>query len=126
VTGGAGFIESHVAEYLLNRGHEVRVVNLASGKCGNIPNEDAILRGRHQGRRAEIFQDLVPEVLCYQAAQMDVRRSVCEPHFDAEGQQRSVGHPPRLREVRRARLSGQASSPPREGPSTASDGVSGR
>ena len=63
VTGGAGFIESHVEEYLLRRGHEVRVVNLASGKCGNIPNEDAILRGRHQGRCAEIFQDLVPEVL---------------------------------------------------------------
>jgi hypothetical protein len=31
-------------------------------------------------------------VLCYQAAQMDVRRSMCEPNFDAEGQQRGVGH----------------------------------
>jgi UDP-glucose 4-epimerase len=85
LSGGAGFIGSHVAEHLLERGHEVAVVdNLSSGKRENIPQgarfyETDILSGC-----AEVFEDFGPEVLSHQAAQMDVRRSVREPNFDAE------------------------------------------
>jgi UDP-glucose 4-epimerase len=85
LSGGAGFIGSHVAEHLLERGHEVAVVdNLSSGKRENIPQgarfyETDILSGC-----AQVFEDFGPEVLSHQAAQMDVRRSVREPHIDAE------------------------------------------
>lgn len=49
ITGGAGFIGSHLAEELLNRGHEVWAVdNLATGSLGNI----AHLRGRLRGHAA--------------------------------------------------------------------------
>jgi UDP-glucose 4-epimerase len=85
LSGGAGFIGSHVAEHLLERGHEVAVVDdLSSGKRENIPQgarfyETDILSGC-----AEVFEDFRPELLSHQAAQMDVRRSVHEPTFDAE------------------------------------------
>lgn len=87
VTGGAGFIGSHVAEYLLGRGHEVAVLDdLSTGKRHNVPegagfHEKDIRSGRDL---AGVFGAFRPEVLCHQAAQMDVRRSVREPDFDAE------------------------------------------
>ncbi len=85
LTGGAGFIGSHVADHLLARGHEVAVLDdLSSGKKENIP-EGAIFYERDiRDGCAEVFAKFGPEVLCHQAAQMDVRRSVREPDFDAE------------------------------------------
>jgi UDP-glucose 4-epimerase len=84
VTGGAGFLGSHVAKDLLARGHEVAVVDdLSSGHRSNVP-EGARFWERDIGCGcADIFEDFRPEVLSHQAAQMDVRRSVREPVLDA-------------------------------------------
>jgi len=85
VTGGAGFIGSHVAEHLLERGHEVAVVdNLSTGKRGNVPGEASFYETDIRTGCADVFEDFRPEVLSHQAAQMDVRRSVREPDFDAD------------------------------------------
>jgi UDP-glucose 4-epimerase len=85
LTGGAGFIGSYVAEHLLQRGHEVAVVdNLSTGRRENIPKGAEFYEADIRSGCAEIFRDFEPEALGHQAAQMDVRRSVTEPDFDAE------------------------------------------
>ena len=85
VTGGAGFIGSHVAEQLLVRGHEVTIVdNLSSGKRENVPEGARFYEADVRSGCKEVFKDFEPEALCHQAAQMDVRRSVREPDFDAD------------------------------------------
>ena len=84
LTGGAGFIGSHVAEHLLDRGHEVLVVDaLSSGKRENVPEGARFSEEDIRSGCKEIFQEFRPEGLCHQAAQLDVRRSVREPDFDA-------------------------------------------
>jgi UDP-glucose 4-epimerase len=85
LTGGAGFIGSHVAGDLLGRGHEVAVVDdLSAGRRENIPGGAQFYEADIRSGCGEIFEAFEPEVLCHQAAQMDVRRSVREPDFDAE------------------------------------------
>ncbi len=85
LTGGAGFIGSHVAERLLARGHQVDVVdNLSSGKRENVPEGARFCEEDIRSGCEGVFRDFRPEVLCHQAAQMDVRRSVLEPDFDAD------------------------------------------
>jgi UDP-glucose 4-epimerase len=85
VTGGAGFIGSHVVDHLLGRGHDVAVVdNLSTGKRGNVPEEARFYEVDIRTGCSEVFEDFRPEVVSHQAAQMDVRRSVREPDFDAE------------------------------------------
>ncbi len=85
VTGGAGFIGSHVAEHLLDRGHEVAVVDdLSSGKHENVPEGVELYVHDVRSGCAEVLREFQPEALSHQAAQMDVRRSVREPDFDAE------------------------------------------
>jgi UDP-glucose 4-epimerase len=87
VTGGAGFIGSHVADALVERGDDVWVLdNLASGKPENI-NEHALvveadIRDAAAVERA--FADARPEVCFHLAAQADVRVSIARPAFDAE------------------------------------------
>ena len=85
LTGGAGFVGSHVADQLLARGHEVTIVDdLSSGKKENIPDGTTFYEQDIRDGCAEIFEEFEPDVLCHQAAQMDVRRSVREPDFDAD------------------------------------------
>src|SRR5215213_473687 len=85
LTGGAGFIGSHVAERLLGCGHEVAVVDdLSSGKRENVPDGAVFYEADVRSGCAEVFEEFGPEALCHQAAQMDVRRSVREPDFDAD------------------------------------------
>ncbi|MCA1737777.1 MAG: NAD-dependent epimerase/dehydratase family protein, partial [Actinobacteria bacterium] len=84
LTGGAGFIGSHIAEHLLARGHEVAIVdNLSTGKKENVPEGARFYERDIREGCAEVFEDFAPQALCHQAAQMDVRRSVREPDFDA-------------------------------------------
>jgi UDP-glucose 4-epimerase len=80
VTGGAGFIGSHVVEALLARGDDVTVIdNLASGKRENVPRAARLIE--HDIR--EPF-DLDAEVLFHLAAQADVRVSIEDPAYDAQ------------------------------------------
>lgn len=86
VTGGAGFIGSHLAEAFLADGHEAAVLdNLSSGRRENVPKG---ARFYHADIRdadvKEVFEEFRPDVLCHHAAQIDVRRSVADPAFDAD------------------------------------------
>jgi UDP-glucose 4-epimerase len=85
LTGGAGFIGSYIAERLLQRGHEVAVLDdLSTGRRENVPKAATFYEADIRSGCADIFRDFEPRALCHQAAQMDVRRSVREPAFDAE------------------------------------------
>ena len=84
VTGGAGFIGSHVADLFLEKAYQVDIVDdLSSGKRQNIP-EDA--RFYEMGVNSTEFADLVRkgryDVIVHLAAQMDVRHSVADPIND--------------------------------------------
>jgi UDP-glucose 4-epimerase len=85
VTGGAGFIGSHLAERFLKDGWTVHIIdNLASGKRENVP-ADATFHELdiRDAKAAELVASLKPDVLTHLAAQMDVRRSVEDPMYDA-------------------------------------------
>jgi UDP-glucose 4-epimerase len=85
VTGGAGFIGSHVVDALVARGDEVSVVDsLVTGKKENV-HERADLRV-HDIREPldELFDEIRPEAVFHLAAQADVRVSVERPDYDAE------------------------------------------
>ncbi len=85
LTGGAGFIGSHLADRLLEQGHEVAVVDdLSTGKRGNVPVGAEFYETDVRTGCTRVFEEFAPEALCHHAAQMDVRRSVSEPDFDAE------------------------------------------
>lgn len=86
VTGGAGFIGSHVAEILLERGLKVDVLDdMSSGVPENVPA--AVTLHRMDVRDAtvkDLFASERYDLLVHHAAQMDVRRSVADPMFDAD------------------------------------------
>jgi UDP-glucose 4-epimerase len=86
VTGGAGFIGSHVTDALLAHNHEVHVLdNLSSGRRANLP--DDVPLHVHDIRAEEsktLFARHNYQVLIHHAAQMDVRASVNNPGTDAE------------------------------------------
>jgi UDP-glucose 4-epimerase len=86
VTGGAGFIGSHVADALVARGLDVHVLdNLVSGRTENVP-EGATFHQMdiRDEALAALFERERFDALFHLAAQMDVRRSVADPKFDAD------------------------------------------
>ena len=84
-TGAAGFIASHLADAFIAGGHEVSILDdLSSGRRENVnPKARFYQLDIQDPAVAEVFQRERPEVLCHHAAQMDVRRSVLDPGFDA-------------------------------------------
>jgi UDP-glucose 4-epimerase len=85
VTGGAGFIGSHVVETLLARGDEVHVLdNLATGKRENVSAEARFHEADIRTDAARVFADARPEACVHLAAQADVRVSVERPDYDAD------------------------------------------
>jgi UDP-glucose 4-epimerase len=86
VTGGAGFIASHVSEGYLRAGHTVVIVDdLSTGKRENVPQGARFYQCDITDQEAveRIVAEERPEIINHHAAQMDVRRSVREPMFDA-------------------------------------------
>lgn len=86
VTGGAGFIGSHLVDRLIQEGHEAVVVdNLSTGKRKHVNRAARFYKLDVQSPRLErVFRKERPSVLMHLAAQMDIRRSVEDPIFDAQ------------------------------------------
>jgi UDP-glucose 4-epimerase len=86
VTGGAGFIASHVTDAFVAAGHQVSIIDdLSSGKKENLNSKATFYHLDVQDPGvADVMRREQPEVLCHHAAQMDVRRSVAAPVFDAK------------------------------------------
>ena len=85
VTGGAGFIGSHVVDALLARGDEVHVVdNLATGKRERVPSEAALHERDIREPLRPLFDRIRPNVVTHLAAQADVGTSVAQPEVDAQ------------------------------------------
>lgn len=86
ITGGAGFIGSHIADQLGGAGHEVVVLdNLSSGKRENVPTGVRLIEA---DIRSDAAADAIRtggfDAVIHQAAQIDVRKSVTDPRFDAD------------------------------------------
>lgn len=86
VTGGAGFIGSHITDQLLDAGHAVCVVDdLSSGRRENLqPSVKLHVMDIRDAGLREVFAEEKPEVVIHTAAQISVSRSVREPSFDAK------------------------------------------
>ncbi len=85
VTGGAGFIGSHIVDAYIHAGHNVVIIDdLSTGRIQNVNrNAEFICANIQDAEVEEVFQRHSFDVVNHQAAQMDVRRSVEDPIFDA-------------------------------------------
>jgi len=86
VTGGAGFIGSHLVDRLIKEGHKVAVIdNLSTGRKENLnPKAKFYKIDICSYRISQIFKKEKPEVVFHYAAQIDVRKSVKDPVEDAK------------------------------------------
>lgn len=87
VTGGAGFIGSHIVDRLIKDNLKVAIIdNLSSGKKENLNKQAKFYKAdiRDSKKISEIFGKENPEVVFHLAAQINVRESVRNPIFDAE------------------------------------------
>jgi UDP-glucose 4-epimerase len=86
VTGGAGFIGSHVADALIERGHDVVIVDsLLMGKRENVnPKAGFYLMDVRAKEIERMFEIEKFDAVFHLAAQMDVRKSVEDPMYDAD------------------------------------------
>jgi len=85
VTGGAGFIASHIADKFIEEGHEVVILDdLSTGFEKNInPKAKFVNLNIGDEKVSNLFEEEKFDVVNHHAAQMDVRRSVIDPAFDA-------------------------------------------
>ncbi len=86
VTGGAGFIGSNIVDGLTKNGADVWIVdNLSTGKKENLNNKAEFVKLDIADRNAleKVFKSVKPEIVFHLAAQIDVRKSVAKPAFDA-------------------------------------------
>jgi UDP-glucose 4-epimerase len=87
VTGGAGFIGSHVVDAFIEEGHEVAVLdNFSSGKGENIPPSVIVYKGLIQDRNfvRGVIQEFKPDIIDHHAAQISVTVSARDSFIDAE------------------------------------------
>jgi UDP-glucose 4-epimerase len=86
VTGGAGFIGSHVTDTFLAQGHRVVVLDdLSTGDTARVPDDARFVNGDIRDVDLEaLFREERIGVVIHHAAQIDVRKSVADPVFDAE------------------------------------------
>ena len=90
VTGGAGFIGSHLADRLIKKGHLVSVVDdlsrgddLSTGKLINIPQEAKFYKIKIESPKLkEVYEKTRPEIIFHLAAQSQVKKSVDNPFLD--------------------------------------------
>lgn len=85
VTGGAGFIGSHIVDQLIQHEYEVAVIdNLVTGDVRNLhPKAKLYITDITDTSVNEVFQLEKPEILIHQAAQVDVQKSLQDPKMDA-------------------------------------------
>ncbi len=85
ITGGAGFIASNVADRYISLGHEVVIVdNLVTGRRENVPRQATFIEmDICDAKIANVFATEKPDIVNHHAAQMDVRKSVSDPIYDA-------------------------------------------
>jgi UDP-glucose 4-epimerase len=84
VTGGAGFIGSHLADSLIADGHQVSVLDdLSNGLIEHLPKGVTLFQRSITDDLTPVFQKAQPEVVFHFAAQIDVRKSVENPRADA-------------------------------------------
>src|SRR3989344_7849537 len=81
ITGGAGFIGSHLADELIKQGHNMAIIdNLSTGKRENLnPKADFYEIDVQNPEISQIFKKVKPDAVFHYAAQIDVRKSVDEP-----------------------------------------------
>jgi UDP-glucose 4-epimerase len=87
VTGGAGFIGSHVVDAYIAAGHEVAVLdNLSTGREENVSGDARLHRAdvRDLAQVQAAFAAFRPEVVNHHAAQSEVPKSVADPGYDAQ------------------------------------------
>lgn len=87
ITGGAGFIGSHIVEKLLENNYNVIIIdNLSSGSIENIPNSDTIKFYQLNIEKDDlelVFQKETPDYVIHLAAQTSVNFSISHPYYDA-------------------------------------------
>lgn len=86
VTGGAGFIGSHLVEELIAKGHKVHVLdNMTSGHLEYLPSEAFLhVQDICSKETKQLILKERPDIVFHLAAQADVGRSIGEPQYDAE------------------------------------------
>jgi UDP-glucose 4-epimerase len=86
VTGGAGFIGSNVVDAYVDAGHEVAIIdNLSTGKKENLsPNAKFYEIDLRDKNLVSVISEFSPDIINHHAAQIDVRKSVEDPIFNAE------------------------------------------
>jgi len=86
VAGGAGFIGSNLVDALIQNGHQVVVVdNLSTGQKANLNSAAKLVELDIQSEKlAEVFEAEKPQIVFHLAAQIDVRKSVADPIWDAK------------------------------------------
>ena len=84
VTGGAGFIASHIVDAFIENGHNVTIIdNLTTGQEENINQKAKFYKLDIRDDLSKIFEEGKFDVVNHHAAQIDVRRSVIDPIYDA-------------------------------------------